>query len=237
MPDPTPVELLSFIKEAFDWEELKSLCFQLYAQFDDLAGQTREAKARELIAYMQRVGRLPDLLAALARERPEKFAVTFGQEPKPPIKKPEPRARDPRQIFISHAHQDSDFAHRLADDLRRADYGVWIAPDSIPLGERWVEAINRALQESGIFLLVSTRHAVDSAFVQDETNYAVELAAKKLIRFIRLDVQEADVPPLWTVRQHVSFRRQYRSGLQQLLAALQERSEALRPLPYHQGDL
>lgn len=229
MPDPTPVELLSFIKEAFDWEELESLCFQLYIQFDDIAGQTREAKARELISYMQRVGRLPDLVAALARERPEKFAATFREEPELPIKKPQPRARDSRQVFIIHAHQDAEFAQRLAGDLRRAGYEVWIAPDSIPFGERWVEAINRALQESGIFLLVSTGNAVDSAFVQDETNYAIELAAKSLIRFIRLDIQEADVPPLWTIRQHISFRKGYKLGIRKLLLALEEPTSGPKP--------
>jgi formylglycine-generating enzyme required for sulfatase activity len=220
MPDPTPVELLAFIKQTFNWEELETLCFQLYVQFDDLVGRTREAKARELIAYMQRVGRLPDLMAALARERPQQYTASFGYPLRPPAK-PGPSVRNPRQVFISHAHQDADFAHRLADDLRREGYEIWIAPDSITPGERWVEAINRALQESGIFLLVSTQHAVDSEWVQDETNYAIELATKQQIRFIRLDVRKADAPPLWTVRQHISFRQSYRTALKQLLSALE----------------
>ena len=83
MPDPTPVELLSFINEAFDWEELKTLCFRLNVTFDSLAGQTREAKARELIAYMQRVDRLLDLQAELSRYRPRKYHKTFGPVPTP----------------------------------------------------------------------------------------------------------------------------------------------------------
>jgi formylglycine-generating enzyme required for sulfatase activity len=228
MPDPTPAALLAFIKETFDGEELKTLCFQLYVPYDDLAGQTREAKARELIAYMQRVGRTPDLLAALACERPEQYAAAFHEEPKP-SPSPKPHARDPRQIFISHAHQDAAFAQRLAGDLRRAGYEIWIAPDSIPLGERWVEAINRALRESGIFLLVSTPHAVASEWVQDETNYAIELATKRQMRFIRLDVAEADAPPFWTVRQHVSFRNDYGDGLKRLLAALQGAVPPVQP--------
>src|SRR5690606_1345621 len=147
---------------------------------------------------MQRVGRLPDLIAALARERPQQYRAAFGDPAQRPAK-PRAHARDPRQIFISHAHQNTNFAHRLANDLRQKGYKVWIAPDSIPLGERWVEAINRALRESGIFLLVSTPEGVDSEWVQDETNYAIELAAKQRVRFIRLDLEDADVPPLWTV--------------------------------------
>lgn len=229
MPDPTPVKLLAFIKETFDWDELKTLCFQLYVPFDDLAGQTREAKARELISYMQRVGRLPDLTAALARERPQQYRASFGSPPRPPAK-PEPSVRNPRQVFISHAHQNADFAHRLADDLRREGYEIWIAPDSILPGEHWVEAMNRALLQSGIFLLVSTPHAVVSEWVQDETNYAIELATKRQIRFIRLDVRDADAPPLWTVRQHVSFRQDYQSSLNQLLSALETTAAPAHPV-------
>lgn len=218
-PDPAPEDLLAFIKDSFSLEDLKTLCFQLYVSIDDLAGQTREAKARELIEYLRNRSRLNDLMLALARERPQQYRATFGPAPR---QRPKARTyvRNPRQVFISHAHQDADFAHRLAADLRHEQLEVWIAPDSIVLGERWVDAINRALRESGIFLLVSTPSAVDSEWVQDETNYAIELATKHQIRFIRLDVEEVDAPPIWTVRQYVSFRSGYELGLSQLIAAL-----------------
>jgi hypothetical protein len=39
-----------------------------------------------------------------------------------------------RTVFISHANQDAQFAHRLADDLRRLGAQVWIAPESIRPG-------------------------------------------------------------------------------------------------------
>ena len=60
MPDPPPAELLAFIKETFDMEELKTLSFQLGIHFDDIEGEIREAKARELIEFMQRNNRLPE---------------------------------------------------------------------------------------------------------------------------------------------------------------------------------
>jgi len=34
-------------------------------------------------------------------------------------------------VFISHAHEDADFAPRLAGDLQQRGRRVWIAPDSI----------------------------------------------------------------------------------------------------------
>lgn len=228
MLDPAHDALLLFIKKAFNLEELKTLCFNLYLQFDDIAGQTLEAKARELIAYMERIGRLRDLMAALARERPEQFRDAFGYMALRPARS-KIYTRNSRQVFISHAHQDTEFAHRLADDLRRKNFEIWIAPESIQLGELWVEGINRGLRESGIFLLVSTPNAIDSEWVRGETSYAIELATKQSLRFILVDLEEADVPPLWMVRQHVSFRSDYFSGLQQLLTALQASTEANDP--------
>lgn len=64
-------------------EELESLCFQLGVHFDDLQGETREAKTRELVEYLQNRGRLNDLTATLARERPERYHDTFGQAASP----------------------------------------------------------------------------------------------------------------------------------------------------------
>lgn len=222
MAQPSPVQLLNFITATFDLEELQTLCFQLYVPYDDLAGQTREGKARELIEFMQRVGRTGDLVATLAHERPIAWEQTFGTEQFAAARQAaaQPRPRDPRQVFLSHAHQDNAFAHRLAGDLRERGYSVWIAPESIRPGERWVDAINRGLKESGIFLLVSTPSAVDSQWVQDETSYAIELAAKEKIRFIRLNVTDAEVPPMWSVRQYISFGN-YASGLANLERALE----------------
>jgi hypothetical protein len=135
--------------------------------------------------------------------------------------------RNPRQIFFSHARQDADFAHRLAADLGRFGWDVWIAPDSIRPGEKWVDAINRGLAESGVFLLALTPDAVNSKWVHSETNVAIGLEHDDIVRFIPLDVQPAAVPPLWRSYQWIPFRDGYEAGLQQLLEELQPQEMAV----------
>jgi len=66
--------LLAFICDRFDGEELRTLCFDLDVAYDDLPAQGRGNKARELIAYLERRGRLEELLELLREERPEPFA-------------------------------------------------------------------------------------------------------------------------------------------------------------------
>jgi WD40 repeat protein len=71
--EPIPfylVQLREMIAEYFDLEELKTLSFDLQIDFDNLAGQEKVAKTRELISYMERHKRLNDLLAELTKARP-----------------------------------------------------------------------------------------------------------------------------------------------------------------------
>jgi nucleoside phosphorylase len=56
--------------ESYNLEELRTLCLQLSVPFDDLGGEGRQAKAREMLLWMNRRGRLDDLVAALAYQQP-----------------------------------------------------------------------------------------------------------------------------------------------------------------------
>ena len=49
----------------FNEEELKTLCFELEVEYDDLPASGRVNKARELVTYLNRRGRLPELQAAI----------------------------------------------------------------------------------------------------------------------------------------------------------------------------
>jgi hypothetical protein len=71
--DPTReqmVELRRKIVEHFNDEELRTLCFDIGADYESLPAQGKEGKARELIAFQQRLGRLADLIAACHAARP-----------------------------------------------------------------------------------------------------------------------------------------------------------------------
>jgi formylglycine-generating enzyme required for sulfatase activity len=214
--------LLQFLTNHYTMDGLKTLCFNLFIDFDNLGGDTKAAKARELILYLERGRRLDDLTTVLGRDQPRAYRREFEQDPPVP-RIPAPRNRDPNQVFISHAHEDDGFARRLGADLRAEGWSVWLAPDSIEPGETWVEAINRGLEESSHFLLVQTPAAAASPWVVTETNVAISLEHQRQMRFIPLDVAPSRPPPLWTAYQNVPFRDSYLRGLDHLLARLQGR--------------
>ena len=55
----------------FDVGELRTLCFDLGVDYDDLPGQGKASKARELIRYLERRGRIPDLVTVGGQMRPD----------------------------------------------------------------------------------------------------------------------------------------------------------------------
>ena len=69
-----PVDLADLrrrLTTEFDLEELRTLCFDMGIDFDDLRGEGKDAKARELVMYCQRHELLGQLRATIRRERGE----------------------------------------------------------------------------------------------------------------------------------------------------------------------
>ena len=179
---PTTADIRRFLVNTFSDEDLKTLCFDYFRDvYDDFTtGMTKGQMIQLLIERCVRRDALANLEAALRAERPDQYVKQFGAPTPPPVPSAipaeiAPAGRDPRQVFISHAHQDADFAHRLAADLGSAGWRAWIAPESIQPGEKWVEAIGRGLDGSGVFVVALTPAAVASNWVRNETNAAIEL--------------------------------------------------------------
>jgi len=123
------------------------------------------------------------------------------------------------KVFLSHATEDADLAHRLACDLEGAGFEVWIAPESIRPGEAWVDAINRGLQECETLVLVLTAAAVQSPWVNHEVSAAIMLEREGQMRIVPLRIEECEIPPLWRAYQFIPFT-EYEAGLRVLLKVL-----------------
>ena len=235
---PTNPALRQFINQFFSDEELETLCFDYFPEAlnEFGGGMGKNRKVIALIGYCERRERLADLHAAVARERAEAWNRTFAPQPvETPRRDVSPAAfeRDPRQIFLSHATADAEFAHTLAADLRAEGWRVWIAPESIQPGEKWVEAIDRGLETSGVFVVALTPAAVTSRWVNTETDAAVEMQHEGVITFIPLDLVACHPKRLWRQYQYVPFRGSYEVGLDTLLRRLDGEPAA----PVYSGSL
>ena len=229
-------DLRRFLQQRLNDSELTNFCFDYFPQvqreFGD--GMARGQKIQLLLEYCRRHGQLPHLLRNLERERPQQvqaqLAHLLSSTPAAQPQLSTPIQNNPRQIFISYARADDAFAERLAKDLRQAGWPVWIAPDSIRPGEKFDEAIDRGLLECGIFLLLLTPVAVASKWVRDETNAALRRHRQNQMRFLPLLLKPcAELPPLWSGYQQISFTGDYGAGWQEMYHWLDP--TAVVPLP------
>jgi len=62
--------------------------------------------------------------------------------------------------FFSYSRRDSDFALKLAKDLRAAGTGVWLDQLDIAAGEHWDSAIEKALAKCSVILVILSPFSV-----------------------------------------------------------------------------
>lgn len=127
-------------------------------------------------------------------------------------------------IFVSHTTADNEFARFLADQLTDAGFDVWVDFDSIKSGDRWVRSIQDAVEDCGAMVVVMSRAARDSEWVEREALLAMDL--KKPLHTALIE----DMPlPLHLInRQYTDFRQERDKAARKLIVALR-RLDLSRP--------
>lgn len=78
-----------------------------------------------------------------------------------------------REVFLSHASADEDFALRVAGVLRRHGMRVWFAPTQLVPADQWLRKIGLALARCSSFVLIMSPDAARSKWVALELVYAM----------------------------------------------------------------
>ena len=79
----------------------------------------------------------------------------------------------PNEVFLSHAHSDTDFASSLVATLRHHGVPVWFSQSNILGAQQWHDEIGDALQRCDWFAVVLSPEAVESRWVKRELVYAL----------------------------------------------------------------
>lgn len=77
-----------------------------------------------------------------------------------------------KNIFISHCHEDGDFAELLKLRLEKEGFQVWIDTDRLKVGQVWREEIDEAIRKSSAFIVIMTPDARNSEYVTYEWAFA-----------------------------------------------------------------
>lgn len=118
--------------------------------------------------------------------------------------------------FFSYSRDDSEFALRLAADLKAAGANVWLDQLDIEPGQRWAQTVQDALNNCQRLLVILSPSSVSSTNVDDEVAFALEEHKTVIPVFYR----DCKVPFRLRPFQYVDFRTDYDRGLKTLLKTL-----------------
>jgi len=119
-----------------------------------------------------------------------------------------------KRIFFSYSRVDgSDFALKLAPDLQKQGFDVWIDQEDIRAGTAWDIEIEKALKTCDCLIFIQSEHSVISPNVLDEVYYALD-ENKKVIPVI---IHNSETPFRIKRLQYVNFINNYEKGLAELL--------------------
>ena len=87
-------------------------------------------------------------------------------------------------VFVSYSRHDAAFVRRLVASIEDRGKQVWLDTEGIADGEVFPAAIKRAIEQSDAFLFVITPAGVDSAYCENEVEYAKEMQ-KRIVPVLR----------------------------------------------------
>ena len=106
-----------------------------------------------------------------------------------------------RKTFLSYSRVNKDFAAKLAEELKSEGFDIWFDQLDIPPGARWDAEIEKALEESEIFMVIITPASAKSENVLDEIGYAID-SGKRILPVL---LETATLPLRLRRFQYVDF--------------------------------
>ena len=120
------------------------------------------------------------------------------------------------EYFLSYARNDSEFALKLAKDLREAGANLWLDQLDIMAGQHWDRSVEKALKGCECMILVLSKHSVESNNVMDELSYAID--NNKIV--IPVLIKSCDIPLRLQRVQYIDFTEDYNKGKDKLLLTM-----------------
>jgi hypothetical protein len=130
--------------------------------------------------------------------------------------------RDASQhVFISYAHSDTGtFPNDLATELRKANFLVWIDTNLEPSTPVWEHEIEKAIEHSGVCIVILSPAALNSEWVANEIHYAKQFGKPIIpIKYIET-YRPLSLITLQGLRNDLPFAEHFDSMLPLLLNAL-----------------
>ncbi|MEK7729854.1 MAG: SUMF1/EgtB/PvdO family nonheme iron enzyme [candidate division KSB1 bacterium] len=128
-------------------------------------------------------------------------------------------------LFISYAREDKVFTLQLAKDLRAAGVAIWIDQLDIPLGARWDNAVQLALNDCAGMLVILSPSLISSENVKDEIALALD-KGKPIVPVLH---QKCEIPLRLRRMNYIDCTKDYPAALVMLIENLRRAGLVANP--------
>lgn len=127
--------------------------------------------------------------------------------------------------FLSHSSNDKHFARRLAEDLRKENFEIFLDEWNIDIGESIVGRINDALERMQGLIIILSNNSINSEWVKKELSSALmKKLSNNTITIIPVLKENCKIPIIIQDYKYANFINNYHIGLSQLINYLRKNS-------------
>ena len=130
-------------------------------------------------------------------------------------------------VFMSYSRREVSFVNYLVDDLEDDGFNVWLDYRSLIPGTPWAEQIDQGLQDADVILLVVSKSAIASQYVEMEWRRVLNEGKRVILAIF----EAVDLPAELKAFEWVDFRGSYKKGLEELIRQLQTPEVEEHPAP------
>ncbi len=128
-------------------------------------------------------------------------------------------------IFLSHNSKDKPFVRKLANDLRRHGFYVWVDEAEIKLGDSLIGKIREGIDKVEYVGVVLSSNSVSSEWVKHEIDIAMnqEIEGKK-VKVLPIMLENVEPPSFLKGKLFADFtlESKYKNGLKLIIQRLSE---------------
>lgn len=128
-------------------------------------------------------------------------------------------------IFLSHNSNDKPFVRKLASDLRRNGFYVWVDEAEIKLGDSLIEKIREGIDKVSYVGVVLSNNSINSEWVKREIDIAMnqEIEGKR-VKVLPIMLEKVDMPSFLIGKLYADFTtdKNYKNGLELIKQRLKE---------------
>ena len=130
-------------------------------------------------------------------------------------------------IFLSYSRREVGFVDQLTHQLEKEGFRVWLDYRSLIPGSPWKTQIDQGLDESEVILLVVSKESMASKYVELEWRRVIR-EDKRIILAI---FEAVDIPKELEPFEWVDFRGNFKKGVDELCAQLEQPIQEEHPVP------